>query len=201
MSTRYERVSKIVFPVASRFPETTLAISPGNSNTDMKRTCQVAANDAHDDAVTSLATAIPDSPPPSFRSYPSSRRPSRDNLRRSEEERDLDNAFDAPSDDGEDDDNLRDRQRLISSTEAPSPAESGPHEQAGGTTRPDMPGRTTTTIPSYAPGSSSGRPVGSSQANDGVFANLNAKPRAGDDLEEKPPVSLPKHSTTALLNR
>jgi hypothetical protein len=46
-------------------------------------------------------------------------------------------------------------------------------------------------LPSFpvTPAGGSGRIVGSSQANDGVFANISAKPRAGEDLEEKPPVS------------
>lgn len=58
--------------------------------------------------------------------------------------------------------------------------------------RPDAPVRTQTAIPTFAPAvpaGGSGRVVGSSQANDGVFANISAKPKVGEDLEEKPPVS------------
>ena len=48
-----------------------------------------------------------------------------------------------------------------------------------------------TEIPTFTPGGSAGGRVygGGSSTNDGVFANITAKPRAGEDLEEKPPVS------------
>lgn len=62
-------------------------------------------------------------------------------------------------------------------------------------------------LPSFAPSSSHGRQVGNSQANDGVFANLNAKPRAGEDAEEKPPTyeqaaadATPPYWETTVLN-
>lgn len=149
---------------------------------------QVAAVDDDDYAGSHAPIAIPDSPPPSFRSHTSSRRPSRDN-HSIEDERELDDAFGAPSDDEDDDDDTRDRRRLITGQEVPS----GP---APPTRRPEAPQRVVTEIPSYvpapaptpaaAPGSSNGRVVGGGQ-NDGVWANLNAKPRAGDDVEEKPP--------------
>lgn len=149
---------------------------------------QVAAIDNNDDdhGLAQNPIAIPNSPPPSFRSHPSSRRHSRDTVRQSsEEERDLDDAFDAPSDADDDDEDTRDRRRLMgNSASSPVNATQAP--------RPDAPVRTQTTIPTFTnatPAGGSGRIVGSSQATDGVFANISAKPRVGEDLEEKPPVS------------
>jgi hypothetical protein len=146
---------------------------------------QVAEDDAEYSAPVQSPQAIPDSPPPSFRSRASSRqRPSPDDAHRSEEERDLNEAFGAPSDDEDDgDDDTRDRRRLISSwPESPS-EETAPAE--AGDSRPTAPQRRMTELPSFTP---SGRVVGgAAQVNDGVFANLSAKPRPGEDLEEKPP--------------
>lgn len=147
-------------------------------------------NDDENHGVTHAPIAVPNSPPPSFRSHPSSRRHSRDAPRRhSEEERDLDDAFDAPSDADDDDDDTRDRRRLMgNSVESPIATQMP---------RPDAPARTQTAIPYFAPAvpaGGSGRIVGGTQANDGVFANMSAKPKVGEDLEEKPPVS---HIATA----
>lgn len=150
---------------------------------------QVAAldNDDEDHGLAHTPVAIPNSPPPSFRSHPSSRRHSRDTARQSsEEERDLDDAFDAPSDaDDDDDDDTRDRRRLMGNSSSSPDATQAP--------RPDAPARTQTTIPTFTnatPAGGSGRVIGGgSQANDGVFANISAKPKVGEDLEEKPPVS------------
>ncbi|CAK1359571.1 putative metal homeostasis protein bsd1 [Cercospora beticola] len=143
---------------------------------------RVAGTDEDDHVASNAPIALPDSPPPSFRSRNSSRRASRDN-HSIEDERELDDAFGAPSDDEDDDDDTRDRRRLILGDEGPS----GP---APPTRRPEAPHREVTEIPSYvpaaAPGSSNGRVVGGGQ-NDGVWANLNAKPRPGDDVDEKPP--------------
>lgn len=99
----------------------------------------------------------------------------------SDEARDLDDAFGAPSDDeDDDDDDTRDRRRLILDNDTTTTTAGSP------VTRPGGPERATTQIPSFVSGSSSGRVVGAG-SNDGVWANLNAKPRAGEDLEEKPP--------------
>jgi hypothetical protein len=169
--------------------------------TDFLRT-QLAGQDADNDALTQPSVAIPSSPPPSFRSHPSSRRHSRDDARSNEADRDLDNAFDAPSDDEDDDDDTRDRRRLIATSEE-TPNYDG--AQSSSTTRPDAPPRSVTQLPSFptTPAGGSGRIVGSSQANDGVFANISAKPRAGEDLEEKPPVSIrcATHMTVPVLMR
>lgn len=141
---------------------------------------QVAGDDTNEDASTHSPIALPSSPPPSFRSRTSSRRPSREqDVRQSEEDRDLNDAFDAPSDD-DDDEHARDRRRLIRDTTPSSPTST-----AAAAPRPEGPTRAVTQIPTFTP---SGRAVGGgSHANDGVFANLNAKPRAGDDVDEKPP--------------
>lgn len=182
-SQRYERVS---------------ALPPDRRMTPLLRTGpiltyvpQVAAqdNDDHNDVINHAPTAIPDSPPPSFRSRASSRRPSRDDDRNhSEQQRDLDDAFDAPSDDENDDADSRDRRRLIQGTSSAS----SPNRSSASTSEdrayPPAPQRRVTEIPAFTPTTNSGRVYGGgSGANDGVWANLNAKPRAGEDLEEKPP--------------
>ncbi|KAF7191682.1 Metal homeostatis protein BSD2 [Pseudocercospora fuligena] len=141
---------------------------------------RVAAID-DDDHVEHSPPAVPNSPPPSFRSRASSRRPSRDDQpQRAEADHDLDDAFAAPSDDDSDDEDARDRRRLIHNTEANSAVESPSLPRPGG------PARQVTQFPTVAPGSSSGRVIGAGQT-DGVFSNISAKPRPGDDIEEKPP--------------
>lgn len=140
---------------------------------------QVAATDDNDH-VESSPPAVPNSPPPSFRSRASSRRTSRDDLpHRAEADHDLDDAFAAPSDDDSDDEDARDRRRLIHNTETNTGGEIS-------LPRPDGPERQVTQFPAAAQGSSSGRVIGAGQT-DGVFSNISAKPRPGDDVEEKPP--------------
>ena len=156
----------------------------GRAHTDMAGS-QVAGDDT-DTSPTNLSSSnYPTSPPPSFRSRNSSRRQSRDDVRQSEEERDLNDAFDAPSDD---EDENQDQRRLIPSSRR---ASADSHSSSPDTTpsRPTGPERRVTEIPVFTPSApSSGRVVGGgSSANDGVFANITAKPRAGEDLEEKPP--------------
>lgn len=177
-SQRYERV---------RNSDSRLGMvsSTGGLSRDSEQTAdmeylQITTDDS-DDHVTDLSpSAIPNSPPPSFRSRASSRRPSRDGNYQNEEERDLDDAFDAPSDD--EDNDVRDRRRLVVNNDA------GVQDaaQSGSTPRPDGPQRQLTQIPSFTPQAPSGRVVGAG-SNDGVWANLNAKPRPGEDADEKPP--------------
>jgi hypothetical protein len=164
----------------------------GHSNTFV---LQVAADESENSPIQHTHTTIPNSPPPSFRSYPSSRRTSRHDIRQSEEERDLDDAFDAPSDDDEADEDTRDRQRLVRNNDISSPTDSNDAAQSSDMERPEQPRRTVTALPTFISASSSGRPAGSGHGNDGVFANLAAKPHVGEELEEKPPVS------PATLNR
>jgi len=146
---------------------------------------QVVADDGDGDhhAITHSPTTIPSSPPPSFTS-----RTSRDEQHRSEEERNLDDAFDAPSDDEDDDDRPHDQRRLISGDHAPA-SNDGEAETVESVDAqiPTAGQRRVTEIPAFAPSTPGTRVVGNSQSNDGVFANLNAKPRVGEDLEEKPP--------------
>lgn len=157
-------------------------------NTDNMET-QVAAQDTDNYAVAHSPTAVPNSPPPSFRSRASSRKPSRDDERQSEEERNLNDAFDAPSDDESDDGNPRDQRRLISGDHTPqTPSNEDASAESRDAQRPTVTQRRVTEVPIFVPTVPSGRVVGGgSHANDGVWANLNAKPRAGEDLEEKPP--------------
>ncbi|EME40335.1 hypothetical protein DOTSEDRAFT_74962 [Dothistroma septosporum NZE10] len=141
----------------------------------------VAAADG-DDHVSGLSpVAVPNSPPPSFRSQQSSRRTSREHYHQTADERDLDDAFDAPSDDEDDDDDTRDRRRLMGESDVASPEGAQDSNQL----RPGGPTRADTQIPTFTSAVSSGRLIGNS--SDGVFANINAKPRAGDDVDEKPP--------------
>lgn len=188
-SQRYERVSR-------RLLQTTPP-STAQQTTNHTTFVQISAQDADDDHIDAMGQSpipVPNSPPPSFRSRASSRRPSQsDNHNRSEEERNLHDAFDAPSDDESDDENTADQRRLIQRT--PSRSSSG--SSAASTSqqqppqRPADPQRTVTQIPVYAPtpatAATGGRVYGGGSGSDGVWANINAKPRAGEDVEEKPP--------------
>ncbi|KAK3637000.1 hypothetical protein LTR56_013896 [Elasticomyces elasticus] len=161
------------------------SLSPSPSFYNITRYERVAADD-NDDAITQSPTAIPSSPPPSFRSRASSRRTSREEQHRSEEERNLDDAFDAPSDDEDDDARPHDQRRLMSGEHAVSSNEEAA-EETSEAQRPAPGQRRVTEIPVFAPSATTGRVVGNTQSNDGVFANITAKPRVGEDLEEKPP--------------
>lgn len=150
---------------------------------------RVAADDSDDRAIVQLPLTTPTSPPPSFRSRASSRRVSREDEHPSEEERDLEDAFGAPSDDESDDEDLSDRRRLIRGdrSRSLSPTDGERAVEAGELRRPQAPQRATTEIPVFTPSAvPSGRVMGTG-SNDGVWANLNAKPRPGEDVEEKPP--------------
>ncbi|KAI6954756.1 hypothetical protein KC355_g13493, partial [Hortaea werneckii] len=65
---------------------------------------RVAGEDAEDQSTTPYPTS-----PPSYRSRASSRRPSQEHAPRSEQDHDLNEAFDAPSGDESDDENISDR--------------------------------------------------------------------------------------------
>ncbi|KAJ5570522.1 uncharacterized protein N7459_009952 [Penicillium hispanicum] len=142
----------------------------------------------------------PTSPPPSFRSRsssPSSRRLLHDDPLRHHEDQTLADAFDDEGD-SDDDDEPDDRQRLMrahpdarsfsensqSTTAAPSSSE----PRADGQDQPQTPGlsRRPTILPSFTtPRSGGSRSVAAS--NDGVFANLAAKPERGEKNEDLPP--------------
>jgi len=132
--------------------------------------------------------ATPASPPPSFHSRASSphrrRSISDSDPLVSDADRTLADTFDAPSDsESEDGDHadrrLDDRQRVMSGRPSDT-------SDAGNGERPAVE-RTVTQLPIFAPSTTARRQA---PVNDGVFANLSAKPtQGGDDLEEKPPVS------------
>lgn len=181
-SHRYERVS--------RRPSTRLLLrdrEAGKTREADDTFQQVAAEEKDDAATTDSPTTIPTSPPPSFRSRVSSRRQSRDDEHQSEQERNMNDAFDAPSDDEDADEDTRDRRRLISGDTTPPSRDQDASAEGGDAQRPSIPQRRVTEIPVFAPTAPSGRVIGGSQSNDGVWANLNAKPRPGDDVDEKPP--------------
>ena len=96
-------------------------------------------------------------------------------------------AFDAPSDDEGGDEGARDQQRGIPRGRSGSQSSSGDEGTNNGQRGPAVSPRRVTELPAFTPpAASSGRAIGGG-SNDGVWANLNAKPRAGEDLEEKPP--------------
>lgn len=123
---------------------------------------------------------IPSSPPPSFRSHVSSRRSSgQHHASESDAERSLADAFAGPTDDEEEEDEHNDQARLVRQSEV-----SGDDELRSGNTH-----RRVTELPTFTSSSSRVYGGGNGSTRDGVFANLSAKPIAGEDLEEKPPVS------------
>lgn len=190
-SQRYERVR---LPCSLSRHHATLPHHHRTPHTD-EMTTQVAAHD-NDDISTSLSP-VPNSPPPSFRSRASSVRhsSSQERAQQTEQEQTLHDTFDAPSDDESDDEDTRDRRQLIQGDRGESRDED---ENEGSAPRPGQVQRRVTEIPVFAaPNAASGRVYGGGNAaNDGVFANLNAKPKVGEDLEEKPPVSTTRHLTS-----
>lgn len=140
------------------------------------------------------------SPPPSFHSRassPSSRRLlSSDDPIASEAERTLADTFDDGSDSDDDgNNNGDDRRRLMRTNTAHSEIEQRVVYDGD---RPGLP-RTVTRFPgAEAPPAAFNVParpnppasISRGIVNDGVFANLNAKPERGEKLEEQPPVRL-----------
>jgi hypothetical protein len=141
-------------------------------------------------------TRIPDSPPPSFRSRASSPVFRQDPLR-SDQDRELHDTFDSPSDDeGSDDGNNEsdDRQRLMHGR-APTidtPSTNTP-VVVRPTATPPAPSNRIVRMVTQLPIFNRGQTYGAGNQNDGVFANLSAKPQRGDDVDEKPPVSMNPH--------
>lgn len=164
------------------------------SGNDQLTVLKVSTND-EDDKVTPVDTQlpypIPNSPPPSFRSRASSptadQRLLTDDPLANDEDRTLADAFDSPSDDdGSDDEDggLDDRQRLMRGH-----PETTENEVAESESPRQGVQRRVTQLPVFqAPAAAgSGRVYGGGQ-NDGVWANLSAKPTRGEEVEEKPPV-------------
>ena len=132
---------------------------------------------------------IPSSPPPSFHSRASSpsggasqRLPADDPLH-NDADRTLADTFDSPSgdEDSDNEDEVDDRQRLMRGQPETQPA--GSEE----TVRMSVQRRVTQLPVFNTSAPRSGRIYGAGN-NDGVFANLSAKPTRGEDVEEKPPV-------------
>lgn len=179
---RYERVSNRLLrstDLAHRILQ--------NTNSSI---VQIATDEHNEATMTShISHPIPNSPPPSFRSRNSSRRrASRDEVRETLEQRNLNDAFAAPSDDESDNEDTSDQRRLIqgsnmNTASRPSSTESTTTPPNSDSPSRPQPQRTITSIPVFTPTASGNN----ARANDGVWANLNAKPRPGEELEEKPP--------------
>ncbi|OAF99763.1 uncharacterized protein CC84DRAFT_1169263 [Paraphaeosphaeria sporulosa] len=153
---------------------------------------RVAANDDDDDTVDTPQSpqapfAIPASPPPSFHSRASSpaaaasRRLLSDDPLANDADGTLADTFDADSDDDEDESD--DRQRLMRG----NPDEQ--READDNTLRPVRPGRqrSVTQLPVFNTVAPTGGRIYGGGQNDGVWANLSAKPTRGEEAEEKPP--------------
>ncbi|KAJ5172907.1 hypothetical protein N7492_005500 [Penicillium capsulatum] len=140
----------------------------------------------------------PTSPPPSFRSRsasPSSRRLLHDDPLHNDDDQTLADAF--GDEDGSDEENEPDdRQRLMrANPDASSSIDHGPAAASSSSeTGTDvhhqphvsMPPRRTTILPRFL-SRFSGANQSSAPSNDGVFANLAAKPERGDKNEDLPP--------------
>ena len=165
-----------------------------DNGTDLR---QISENDGEDSPNTpeghQASHAIPSSPPPSFRSRASS--PSSRHLLSSEDpitsdaERTLADTFDDGTGSDNESNDGDDRQRLMRANPQPLSTndEDRPTLQRAVTEFPSFPASTTGTLEApvrvYGGGA---RP----SSNDGVFANLSAKPEHGEKLEEQPPVRL-----------
>jgi len=195
-SQRYERVSIATQRWVLTSPTSLVAT---DSSTKL---LQVPANEDDEVPVTSQTShtrnSIPSSPPPSFRSRtssPTSRHLiTSDDPLTSDADRTLADTFDdGEGSDGEGEGGGDDRQRLMRGTGSQPNAEETNTADGG---RPTFSQRRVTELPVFLPRTvPAGGPTrrvyggGSASVNDGVFANLNAKPEKGEKVEEeKPPV-------------
>ena len=144
---------------------------------------------------TQVLTSIPSSPPPSFRSRASSITShhllSEDPLL-SDVDRTLADTFDDGSgSDIDREDHGDDRQRIMRGN--PSQASDERNTSISGLQRADteVPDPTPAALGDINRAHSTTANNRFSSANDGVFANLNAKPERGEKTEEQPPVSPP----------
>jgi hypothetical protein len=174
-SQRYERV---------RFrPPPSLATQCINSWEDAANShLQISANDEE----SPISPRIPNSPPPSFRSHASS--PTR---RPTAVDQNLAATFDADGSDSDEENDGDDRQRLMRGTPTSSSTEQldSVSRRPSEAPRPPVVVRRPTHLPEFAPPRPTGRVYGGGSGSDGVFANLSAKPEAGEKTEEHPPVS------------
>lgn len=164
------------------------------------RYTQIAEHDEDETSPSNLEAPypIPASPPPSFHSRASSptggasQRLLSDDPLDNDADRTLADTFDNDSDDEEEGDGRDDRQRLMRGIPEEH-RDSSDDEHI----RPGAIQRRVTQLPVFntqAP--TAGRIYGGGN-NDGVFANLSAKPTRGEEVEEKPPVRIFAHSTHA----
>jgi hypothetical protein len=171
-SQRYERVRY-------RHPSLT-AQSIIREESTANSQLQVSANDAEFPICPQIPT--------SFRSHASS--PTRHTRT---VDQNLADTFDAEGSDSDEENDGDDRQRLMrgtptsSSTEQLNTVSNTPSEIP----RPPVIERRPTHLPEFAPPRRTGRVYGGGSGSDGVFANLSAKPEAGEKTEEHPPVSIP----------
>lgn len=155
--------------------------SASSSASNMTSYLQISTRD-EDDYVE--GPAVPSSPPPPFTSRPTS--PTSENLLTrhdplsSDADRTLAETFESPSDDEESDDEETSSRRRLVQSEADNASSRTGQTQAPVETR-------VTQYPAFA--TTTSRVYGGGRANDGVFANLSAKPSRGEEADEKPPVS------------
>ncbi|KAJ9215942.1 hypothetical protein DTO166G4_2486 [Paecilomyces variotii] len=164
---------------------------------------RVNAHDDGDDGDTESFPPLPatetrpSSPPPSFHSRsssPSSRRLLHDDPVRNEADQTLADTF-GDDDESDDDEEPDARQRLMRANPEPQTQPgngivdaSSSESAAQDGQRGPSPQRRDTLLPSFATPTASGRVVGGiHHTNDGVFANLNAKPERGEKNEDLPP--------------
>jgi hypothetical protein len=152
---------------------------------DANNLFQVSANDDE----SPISPQIPSSPPPSFRSRASS--PTSRHTVESTVDQNLADTFDADGSDSDEENDGDDRQRLMRGTPTSSSTEQlNTQSTTTSETRPPPPiERRPTHLPEFARPRPTGRVYGGGSGSDGVFANLSAKPEAGEKTEEHPPVS------------
>jgi hypothetical protein len=149
----------------------------------------VGAHDEEDDMQTPISaphSQIPSSPPPSFRSRtssPASRRLLAEDPLASEADQTLADTFD-DGNESDGDENVDQRQRVM---RGDAESTNHPELQANSGATPQIQ-RRVMQLPFFTPSSrTQGRGV-NRPTNDGVFANLAAKPERAEALDEKPPV-------------
>lgn len=195
---RYERVRP---PIHHVLPLSNLTLPP----------IQVAGHDDETTTTSPHRPSVPSSPPPSFRSRASSfahHNTSESERLVSDADRTLADTFDAPSDDDSSDDGRSrshthrpdERQRALSARPGDNSTSSPEHASDTSpttTTNPPTQPRRTTQLSSFFTPRSSATTRTNQAVNDGVFANLSAKPTRGEEADEKPPVSHPSRPHTA----
>ncbi|KMP01790.1 metal homeostatis protein bsd2 [Coccidioides immitis RMSCC 3703] len=151
------------------------------------------ADDDDDHSVapgTSVAYPVPASPPPSFHSRassPSSRPLFAQDPLHTEADQTLADTFGDEQNDSDVEDEIDDRQRLMRGNPTLPEENTQIPGSSRETQRPSRP-RSSTVLPTFGTSGSSGAPrVIRSAANDGVFANLAAKPERGEKEDDLPP--------------